>query len=733
MDQVLALLIPLLPLLGFVVLGLNKRLSQQTVAVLATGAVGVSFVIGVVLFAKYAGTPEPVIFRYFPWIQAGPLRVDFALQLDQLSLLMTLIVSGVGGLIHLYATEYMKPHGGHASAHDDGGYSRFFSYLNLFTGLMLILVLGANYVVMFVGWEGVGLASYLLIGFYYERWSATQAGKKAFLLNRVGDFCFMTGLVLLVTSALGTIPQADGSTLMTADYIHILPRAAELLAGPNYQIRHDMGILAGWISLCFFLGACGKSAQIPLFVWLPDAMEGPTPVSALIHAATMVTAGVYLLVRSNILFLMSPGTMMFVAIVAALTALFAATVAITQYDIKRVLAYSTISQLGYMFLAAGCGAFVPAIFHLMTHAFFKACLFLGAGSVIHGMESATGSHDPALVQDMRYMGGLAKKMPTTHWTMLASCAAIAGFPLTAGFFSKDAILHESFLMPFVPEGVRIAVVVVGYVTAALTAVYMFRLYYLTFAGEFRGIPKTPQPVGHHAVHETRHGEVVESPGAMTLPLQILAVLALVAGFLLVSPNFVPFEHYLAPVVEHSQLVAQAARQGIYGERAEAAISEAEGTAAAETGKPKETDLLARVALPAATWGNALPFYLISLLIALWGINFAKSVWESNPEKTAAWKAQYAELYDLARNAWYVDQLYHQLIVVPGMALFDSLWRGVDEGFIDDTLVEGTGRSALAVGRGLRRMQSGYLRAYAVYIIAGVALLLVLWLTAQGGH
>ncbi|HYE80093.1 MAG TPA: proton-conducting transporter membrane subunit, partial [bacterium] len=406
MEKGLALLIPLLPLLGFALLGTLKGIPRKAVAAIATGTIGASFLLGLVLFFQHLpeANATPVVHRYFTWLQAGDFRADFAFQLDRLSLLMVLIVTGVGTLIHWYASAYMLPHGEHgadAGHHpggpvrrpDDGGYSRFFSYLNLFAALMLILVLAANYALMFVGWEGVGLASYLLIGFYYERWSATQAGKKAFLVNRVGDFFFMTGLFLLVASPFGTIPQADGTTLSTTDYLQVLPRAAELLAGPNYVLRGELTLLATFITLLMFLGATGKSAQIPLFVWLPDAMEGPTPVSALIHAATMVTAGVYLLVRSNILFLMAPVTMAVVAVVALLTALMAAFIALTQYDIKRVLAYSTISQLGFMFIRAGLGAFVAAIFHLMTHAFFKACLFLGAGSVIHGMEHATGSHD----------------------------------------------------------------------------------------------------------------------------------------------------------------------------------------------------------------------------------------------------------------------------------------------------------------------------------------------------
>jgi len=735
MESGLALSIPLLPLLGFVVLGLFKSLSQKAVAAIAVGTVALSFLCGCVLFASHMHDTEPVVFTYFRWISAGPLAIDFALQLDQLSLLMTLIVTGVGCLIHWYATAYMAPHDTvHAQEHahaahgiaalklDDHGYSRFFSYLNLFTGLMLILVLAANYVLMFVGWEGVGLASYLLIGFYYEKWSATQAGKKAFLVNRVGDFFFLTGLMLLLSSALGT--NAEGQ--ITASYVDIFARAYELLTTANYLVRGEMLALVTGITLCFFLGASGKSAQIPLFVWLPDAMEGPTPVSALIHAATMVTAGVYLIVRSSFLFLMSPATMIVIAIVAVLTAFFAATIAMTQYDIKRVLAYSTISQLGFMFIAAGLGAFIPAIFHLMTHAFFKACLFLGAGSVIHGMEHATGSHDPAIVQDMRHMGGLKDKMPITHWTMLVSCLAIAGFPLTAGFFSKDAILHEGFLFPFVPESVRFVVIALGYVTAFLTSVYMFRMYYLTFHGTFRGIGHVD--AAHGAEHHAPTGSI-ESPFQMTAPLQILALLALVSGFLMFAPGFVPFEHYLAPVVHRAQLTALATREGIWGSAAVAAGGHHETPAGTEEHAGAgngETDLVAStIHLPEATWGNAFPFYLISTLLAIGGILYAKSIWGTDPAKTTSFKQAFGPLYDLARNAWGVDSLYHAIFIAPGMRLFDALWKGFDEGFIDDTLVEGTGRVTIAAAHSVRGLQSGYLRQYAFYLVAGTVALLII--------
>src|SRR2546428_8607365 len=485
---------------------------------------------------------EPWEHSYFTWIPAGighvigkslsNFTIDFALRIDPLSLTMLMVVTWIGFLIHVYATGYM--------AHETG-YTRFFAYLNLFMLMMLLLVLGANYVVMFVGWEGVGLCSYLLIGFYYEKNFAADAGKKAFIVNRIGDFGFILGIFLIF------------NTFGSASYGRVFALASA------HPLQYS-GVATA-ICLLLFVGACGKSAQLPLYVWLPDAMAGPTPVSALIHAATMVTAGVYMVVRSNVLFRLSPVAMMVVALVGAATAIFAATIGLAQNDIKKVLAYSTVSQLGYMFLGAGVGAFTAAIFHLMTHAFFKACLFLGAGSVIHGCGGE---------QDMRKMGGLRKYMPQTRWTMLVATLAIAGMPLFAGFYSKDEILAGAFAFH---HGIWF----LGAAGAGLTAFYMFRLYFMTFSGHYRGAERvgieTSEPEhagddlipsavhldqgdvhldkghGHHAHAHTPH----ESPLVMTGVLMILAILSIFGGWIgwpaAMGGGFpTPFQRWLEPVL-----------------------------------------------------------------------------------------------------------------------------------------------------------------------------------------
>ena len=482
-------LIPLLPFAGFVINGLlGRRLPKGLVSAIALLAPLTSF--GVVLNAVKA-TGAGLALPYsetcpIGWINAGTLHVDFSFVFDQLSLVMLLVVTGVGFLIHIYSVGYM--------AHEDG-YWRFFSYMNLFMFFMTVLVLAGNALLMFVGWEGVGLASYLLIGFYYQKNSAADAGKKAFIVNRIGDFGFLIGMFLLLAT-FGTLTFSEIS--------------AKLAASPAWR----GGVLTA-IALCLLLGATGKSAQLPLYVWLPDAMEGPTPVSALIHAATMVTAGVYMIARTHAIFDRSPFALSVVAVVGAATALFAATIGLVQNDIKRILAYSTISQLGYMFMGCGVAAYSAAIFHLMTHAFFKALLFLAAGSVIHGLGGE---------QDLRKMGGLRKKMPVTFWTMTAAVFAIAGFPPFAGFFSKDAILYAAFLQG---SGGKL-LWFVGVVTALLTAFYMFRLWYLTFLGESRS----------HDVHPH------ESPWSMLGPLSILALLSVGGGWIGIER----FGAYLAPAV-----------------------------------------------------------------------------------------------------------------------------------------------------------------------------------------
>jgi len=492
-------IIPLLPLLGSAINGLfGAKWSKAVVNSVALGSTGVSFLCAVEAVREFlAGGSQPFRKEFFDWIVAGSFRAGFDLQLDQLTVVMLLVVTGVGFLIHIYSTGYM--------AHE-GGYYRFFSYLNLFMFFMLILVLAANYVLLFVGWEGVGLCSYLLIGFYFLKKSAADAGKKAFIVNRIGDFGFMLGMFLLFRS-FGSL-----------DFQTVFAKAA------TWQ-PDAMGQFGAMTVACIllFVGATGKSAQLPLYVWLPDAMEGPTPVSALIHAATMVTAGVYVVARSHVLFSHAPTAMYIVAIVGCATAFFAATIGLVQSDIKKVLAYSTVSQLGYMFLACGVGAFSAGIFHLMTHAFFKALLFLSAGSVIHAMGGE---------QDMWNMGGLSKKIKATYWCMLFGTIAIAGFPPFAAFFSKDSILFAAYNS----ENGGKVLYGVGLLAAVLTSFYMFRLIWLTFYGENR--------YDEHKVH------VHESPGSMTGPLMILAFLSLTGGWFALPALFGGkdyFAEFLSPV------------------------------------------------------------------------------------------------------------------------------------------------------------------------------------------
>lgn len=489
-------LIPVLPLAGFVINGLGRNtLSKGIIGAIGSLLVLVAFGLSVATFFQIKQSGVPVNVTIFDWISVGSFHIPFAFLVDQLSSIMLLIITGVGFLIHLYSIGYM---------HDDKGFGKFFAYLNLFVFFMLLLVMGSNYVVMFIGWEGVGLCSYLLIGFWYTNPSYADAAKKAFVMNRIGDLGFLLGIFLLVNS-FGSVAFAD-----------IFPKAVSVVGG---------GAPIVLITLLLFVGAVGKSAQLPLFTWLPDAMAGPTPVSALIHAATMVTAGIYMIARSNILFTLAPDTMEVIAIVGLATAAFAALIALTQTDIKKVLAYSTVSQLGYMFLGLGVGAYTGAFFHVLTHAFFKALLFLGAGSVIHAMGNE---------QDMRKMGGLKGKIKVTFITMLVGTIAIAGIPPFSGFFSKDEILAAAFAH-------STTFYVVGVITAGLTSFYMFRMMYLTFWGKFRG------------THEQEH-HLHESPANMTIPLIILAILSAIAGMIGV-PAVLGGHHelgaYLAPVFEQS--------------------------------------------------------------------------------------------------------------------------------------------------------------------------------------
>ncbi|MCC8425290.1 NADH-quinone oxidoreductase subunit L [Mucilaginibacter sp. UR6-11] len=490
-------LIPLLPLAGFVINGLGRNtLSKSAVGFIGSFLVLLSFGLSVGAFLQIKSTGHPINVDLFTWFAVGKLQVNFAFLVDQLSSIMLLIITGVGFLIHLYSIGYM---------HDDEGFGKFFSYLNLFVFFMLLLVLGSNYLVMFIGWEGVGLCSYLLIGFWYTNPSYADAAKKAFIMNRIGDLGFLIG-IFLIFNTFDSIAYAD--VFKRAAYVHDAPFVL--------------------ITLMLFVGAVGKSAQLPLFTWLPDAMAGPTPVSALIHAATMVTAGIYMIARSNILFTMAPETMEVIAVIGLLTAAFAALIALTQTDIKKVLAYSTVSQLGYMFLGLGVGAYTGAFFHLLTHAFFKALLFLGAGSVIHAMGGE---------QDMRKMGGLSGKIKITFVTMLIGTIAIAGIPPFSGFFSKDEILAAAYAHSTV-------FYVVGVITAMLTSFYMFRMMYLTFWGKFRG------------THEQEH-HLHESPLSITAPLIVLAILSAVGGAIGV-PAVMGGHHelgaYLAPVFEASHKI-----------------------------------------------------------------------------------------------------------------------------------------------------------------------------------
>ncbi len=637
-------IIPLLPLLGSAINGLlGAKWPNKIVNAVAVGSTGLAFALSLEAVREFSQLPPdqiPYVKQFFTWISAGTFRAGFDLQVDQLTVVMLLVVTGVGWLIHIYSTGYM--------AHE-GGYYRFFSYLNLFMFFMLILILAANYVLLFVGWEGVGLCSYLLVGFYFLRKSAADAGKKAFIVNRIGDFGFMLGMFLLF------------KTFGTLDFVPLFAKAVPMPAESIGQY----GTLT-IACLLLFVGATGKSAQLPLYVWLPDAMEGPTPVSALIHAATMVTAGVYLVARSHVLFLHAPSAMVIVAIVGCATALFAATIGLVQTDIKKVLAYSTVSQLGYMFLGCGVGAFSAGVFHLMTHAFFKALLFLAAGSVIHAMGGE---------QDMMKMGGLSKKIKWTYITMLTATLAIAGFPPLAGFFSKDSILLSAYQSD---NGGKI-LYGVGLFTALLTSFYMFRLIFLTFFGKQR--------------YDEHHVHVHESPNNMLVPLMILAVLSLVGGWL-AAPAFWGgtdyFTKFLEPVFA-------------------AGVTEA---ASAEAAAHALEIPLAIVAVVTAT---------IGLVIAYW-------LYLKKPEKPGELAKSMKGAYNTLLNKYYVDELYAAVVVKP-LLWFSThvLWQTVDVQMIDGA-VNGIAHGTTEVGDGVRHAQSGNTRSYAVWVVIGaiVVIAIIFW-------
>ncbi len=627
-------IVPLLPLLGAAINGIfGAKWPNKIVNSVAIGSTGLSFLGALEAVREFFESGQVLFHKeFFTWIAAGNFRAGFDLQMDQLTVVMVLVVTGVGWLIHIYATGYM--------AHE-GGYYRFFSYLNLFMFFMLILVLAANYVLLFVGWEGVGLASYLLIGFYFLKKSASDAGKKAFIVNRIGDFGFMLGMFLLFRA------------FHTLDFQAIF--TSTTLQGWPVELSGHLGTLT-FACLLLFMGACGKSAQLPLYVWLPDAMEGPTPVSALIHAATMVTAGVYVVARSHVLFTHAPTAMLVVAIVGCATAFFAATIGLVQTDIKKVLAYSTVSQLGYMFLACGVGAFSAGIFHLMTHAFFKALLFLAAGSVIHAMGGE---------QDMNRMGGLGKKIGWTYGTMLTATLAIAGIPVFAGFFSKDAILFAAFQSP---TGGTI-LYAFGLLTALLTAFYMFRLIFLTFGGKPR--------FDEHKVH------VHESPWSMLGPLVVLAVLSTVGGWFALpaffqGPDY--FANFLAPVFGGHE------------------TAEAAGEAAAH-----QLELILAA---------------VAVVTALIGLAFAYWLYLKRPEKADGLAKSLKPAYTTLLNKYYVDELYAAVVVKPLQWISTVvLWKAADVAGIDGA-VNGIASGAKAIGDGVRHAQSGNTRSYAVWVVVG---------------
>jgi NADH-quinone oxidoreductase subunit L len=636
-------LVPALPLAGFLLNGLlRNQLSKSLTGIIGSGSVLAAFVVSLLIFSevRHEGF-QPTVVTLFDFISVGKLSIPFAFQVDQLSALFLLIITGVGFLIHLYSTAYM---------HDEEAphFARYFCYLNLFVFSMLLLVLGANFVILFIGWEGVGLCSYLLIGYWFQNMDYGNAAKKAFIMNRIGDLGFLIAIFFMI-SKFGSV-------------------SFDVVFGKASSITTAM---ATTITLLLFVGATGKSAQIPLYTWLPDAMAGPTPVSALIHAATMVTAGIYMIARSHVLFDLAPVTQTVIAVIGLATALLAATIALKQNDIKKVLAYSTVSQLGYMFLGLGVGAYTGAVFHVMTHAFFKALLFLGAGSVIHAMGGE---------QDMRKMGGLKKWMPATHATFLLGCIAIAGIPPFSGFFSKDEILSAAFAKNPIYY-------VIGVFTAFLTAFYMFRLYATTFMGGFRGdlehdrggagIGGPDEGHAHRALHE--------SPAAMTIPLWVLAILAVVAGFLGIPAVIAPNAHWLGKFLEP-----------VVGE----------GTGAE---------------LPHGTeWG----LIAVSVALALAGTFAAVTRFSKKPEL-----GEPTGFGKVLANKWYVDEFYNALIVKP-LDMLAQFLVFFDKNVIDG-IVNGVGRLVQYGSRQLRLLQSGQVGGYVLLMVLGILVLFLVELFTGG--
>jgi len=616
-------LIPLLPFVGFLINGLGRNYFSKTlVGIIGSGVLIASFVISLLVFRE-ASAPEfgTQVIYYFDFIKAGGLNIPFSFQVDQLSVLFLLIITGIGSLIHIYSTAYMHEE---STPH----FARYFAYLNLFVFSMLLLILGSNFVIMFIGWEGVGLCSYLLIGYWFGNENYNQAAKKAFVMNRIGDLGFLLAIFWML-SQFGSI-----------SYAAVFTKASTA----------PVAVLTG-ITLLLFVGAMGKSAQIPLYTWLPDAMAGPTPVSALIHAATMVTAGIYMIARSNVLYSLAPISQNLVAIIGISTALLAATIALKQNDIKKVLAYSTVSQLGLMFLALGVGAYTAGVFHVMTHAFFKALLFLGAGSVIHAMH-----HE----QDIMNMGGLRKKLPITHITFLIGCIAIAGLPPFAGFFSKDEILaaaHDKHPVYYV----------LGVTTSLMTAFYMFRLYFLTFSGKFRGTAEQ-----EHHLHE--------SPFSMTLPLMLLALLSIVGGWIGIPAVFAADMHWLSGFL--SPVVPTLVPHHVSHEM--------------------ELMLMGAVVL------------LVIIMIIIAFRKFGKD--EIVNEAPVG-------LSKILANKWYVDELYQAVIVKPIEAIA-AFFNKVLEARVIDGMVNGVGKAVQFSSRQLRLVQSGQVGSYVLIMVTSIILFLI---------
>jgi NADH-quinone oxidoreductase subunit L len=634
--QSLVPFIPFIPFLGFAINGLfGSKLPKGVVGIIGAGSILISFVLSVLCFQQIAATGQAIEATAWQWLSVGNFTVDFGFLVDQLSVWMMLIITGIGFLIHVYSIGYM---------HDDEGFWKFFTYLNLFIFSMLLLVMGKNLLILFFGWEGVGLCSYLLIGFWFKNADYGYAARKAFVMNRIGDLGLLIG-IFLIYKAFGTI-----------EYNEIWAAITTREGGVSTE-------LATSICLCLFVGAMGKSAQIPLFTWLPDAMAGPTPVSALIHAATMVTAGIYLVARCNPLYNLAPAALDFIAIIGLATSLFAALIALRQNDIKKVLAYSTVSQLGLMFLAVGMGAYTTAMFHVTTHAFFKALLFLGAGSVIHGMSGE---------QDIRSMGGLRTKMPITFWTFLIGTLAIIGFPLFAGFFSKDEILAKTY------EHSGAIWWAFATFSALLTGIYMCRLFWITFFGDFRG------------THEQAH-HLHESPWSMTMPLVVLAVLSLFGG-LLNTPHVLPMlgdqwmSHWFDPII--------------------ASAHTAEGHHLSASTEYMLMGIASLIAIGAL----AVTFFAYK-----------------KPENLPVPDAAQTGFTKLSANKFYVDEIYGAVFQRPIEKLSKALHYYVDIWGIDG-MVQGVGTSVSAIGGVFRRLQNGNIEYYLLGMVVGIVGVVLAMLT-----